>query len=428
MNTIIRWINSFVSLRNYTLRNYTAYLLILFCIQYIPIESRAGASWLKVVTMAITASMMLKYLVFNKALVIALTYIAWIMLTAYAFHGDSFRASTVVYLFMFVITFTAFYTFLWDYQVFDIDFFINLVRKFIFVLVGVLLVQQVCILAGFKLMPLVNLCQVLNREIGANSLTFEPSTFGRLISVLLYAYLKCNQYKKGTKVTLAEMFSPEHRKVAIAYLWAVLTMSSGTAFVAMAFVSLYFVRGWSVLYVAPLFVLAYFAMDHYGNKSFQRVQATVSATSTLNAKTVRNTDTSAATRILPIINTLKIDLNDSDIWTGKGCDSVKRGGGGHFSEDIYMGNIGDYGLIGFLICVIFTFVCVVPVFSLPTLMMLGGVAGFVGGNVSYVWGLLMIFTCVSYFRKQQEQGLLEIEDDNEEGEDENGNGNGNEQE
>ncbi len=417
MYNISRWLNAIFSLRNYTLRNYTAFLLILFCIQYIPIESRAGASWVKVLTMAITAFMLLKYLVLNKALVIALTYIAWILFTAYAYHGDSFRASTVIYLFMFVITFTAFYTFVWNYHVFDIDFFTNLVRKFIFVLVGVLLAQQACLLVGIQLMPLVNLCQVLGRGIGANSLTFEPSTFGRLISVLLYAYLKCNQYRKGSKISLVEMFSPEHRKVTIAYLWAVLTMGSGTAFVAMALVSLYFTRGWSVLYAAPLFVLAYFALDYYGNESFQRVQNAANATMTLDAETIRENDTSAATRILPIVNTLSIDLNDPDIWTGKGCDSVKRGGGGHFSKDKYFGNIGDYGLIGLLICIFFTFACAIPIFSLPTVMIVCGIAGFVGGNIAYAWGILMIFTCVTYFRKRWEQGLLET-DNEDEGEEE----------
>ena len=96
MNRLFYWLGELFSLRNYTLRNYTVFLLVLFCIQYIPVESRAGVSWVKVATMAITAFMMLKYVVVNKALLIALLYATWIMLTAYVLHPATFRASTVI--------------------------------------------------------------------------------------------------------------------------------------------------------------------------------------------------------------------------------------------------------------------------------------------------------------------------------------------
>ena len=79
MNSLFYWIREFFLLRNYTLRNYTVFLLILFCIQYIPIESRAGVSWLKVAAMALTGFLLLKYVVVNRILFLALfilTYIA----------------------------------------------------------------------------------------------------------------------------------------------------------------------------------------------------------------------------------------------------------------------------------------------------------------------------------------------------------------
>ena len=193
MNSLFYWIREFFLLRNYTLRNYTVFLLILFCIQYIPIESRAGVSWLKVAAMALTGFLLLKYVVVNRILILALSYALWIVFTAYTLHPATFRASTVIYLFMYVTTFVAFYTFVWNFHVLSIDFFIAVLRKFIFVLVGVLVLQQLCILLGLRLVPILNLCQILNRGIGANSLTFEPSTLGRLISVLFYAFLKCNE-------------------------------------------------------------------------------------------------------------------------------------------------------------------------------------------------------------------------------------------
>lgn len=394
MNRLFYWLGELFSLRNYTLRNYTVFLLVLFCIQYIPVESRAGASWVKVMTMVITAFVLLKYIVVNKALIISLMYAVWIILTAYVLHPATFRASTVIYFFMFLTTFVAFYTFVWNYHVLSLDFFIKVLRRFIFVLVGVLVAQQICLIAGFKLMPILNLCQVLNRGIGANSLTFEPSTLGRLINVLLYAYLKCCEYRRGEKIKITEVFNKEHKWVTIAFLWAVLTMGSGTAFLATAITSLYFMRGWYFLYSVPIFLVAYFAMDYYGNESFRRVQATTQATMTGDADLVMETDGSAAMRIKPTLNTLTLDLSDPDVWIGRGCDSAK----GLYSDDRYISNIGDYGFIAFILCVILTFSCAIPFWSLPTIMILVGVAGFAGGNISYVWGLLMIFSCVSYFK------------------------------
>lgn len=407
MNTIFYWLQALFSRRNYTLRNYTVFLLVLFCIQYIPVESRAGVSWVKVGVMAITACMMLKYTLVNKALIIALLYALWIMMTAYALHPATFRASTVIYFFMFLITFVAFYTFVWNYHVFSLDFFIKVVRGFIFVLVGVLVAQQICIIIGFRLMPILNLCQILDRGIGANSLTFEPSTLGRLINILFYAYLKCIEYRRGETIKITEILNQEHKWVTIAFLWAVLTMGSGTAFFATAITSLYFMKGWKLLYSVPIFLIAYFAMDFFGNESFRRVQRTTRATMTGDAQLVMETDGSAATRIKPLLNTLTLDLTDPDVWIGRGCDSAK----GLYSDNRYIVNIGDYGFISFVICVIFTFKCAVSFWSLPTIMILVGVAGFAGGNVSYVWGLLMIFTCVTYFKHHRnENQYFNIED------------------
>ncbi len=61
ISTITHFIAGFFSLKNYTLRNYTAYLLVIMCIQYIPIESRAGVSPVKVLTMVLTPLIFLRY-------------------------------------------------------------------------------------------------------------------------------------------------------------------------------------------------------------------------------------------------------------------------------------------------------------------------------------------------------------------------------
>lgn len=404
MNRLFYWLGELFSLRNYTLRNYTVFLLVLFCIQYIPVESRAGVSWVKVATMAITAFIMLKYVVVNKALLIALLHATWIMLTAYVLHPATFRASTVIYFFMFLTTFVAFYTFVWNYHVLSLDFFIKVLRRFIFVLVGVLVAQQICLIAGFKLMPILNLCQVLNRGIGANSLTFEPSTLGRLISVLYYSYLKCNEYRRGSKINITEVLDAEHKWVTIAYVWAVMTMGSGTAFLAMALVALYFMRGRYLFLAIPMFIGVYFILDYFGNESFQRTVNVSQATLTADREVVMETDGSAAMRIVPVVNTLTIDLSDPDNWIGRGCDSTSGWGG--YSSKLYMSHINDYGIISYILELLMVFMCCMRFRSIPTLMFFLGVGGGIG-NISYGWGILMILTCVRYFAEHYIPGQNE---------------------
>ncbi len=410
MNTIFYWITQFFTLRNYTLRNFAVFLLVLFCIQYIPVESRAGVSWVKVAVMAVTPLVLLKYMVVNKAVVIALLYTMWILITSYLLHPATFRYSTVIYLYMFVVTFVAFYTFVWSYHVFSLGYFIKVLRAFIFVLVGVLVAQQVCIIAGMKLVPILNLCQVLDRGIGANSLTFEPSTLGRLISVLFYSYLKCCEYRCGKKIKITEVLDPEHKWVTIAYVWAVMTMGSGTAFLAMAVTSLYFMRGWSLLLAIPMFIGVYFILDYFGNESFNRAVNATEATMTADRETVMETDGSAAMRIVPMVNTLTIDLSDPDNWTGRGCDSTKKLG--FYSEKVYVSHINDYGIISYLLELAIVFMLCIRLDPILTLMFFTGLAGGVG-NISYGWGLLMILTCVRYFSENRDYCYDEEEEDEE---------------
>lgn len=394
VSKMFSWINALFRSRTYTLRNFTLFLLVLFCIQYIPIESRAGVSWVKVGAMIMTAFVFLRYIVINKASLIGFIYMLWIIITAYILHPTTFRASTVIYLFMFVTTFMAFYTFVWIKHVLDIESFIKFLRNFILVLVAVLLAQQFCLILGIKIMPILNLCQVLNRGIGANSLTFEPSTFGRVINVLFYAYLKCNEYRNGKIIRLTDILKGDHKLVTIAFLWAVLTMGSGTAFIAVAITALYFMRGWYILFAFPMFVGVYFILEYSGNESFQRAVNASQATMSGDIYNVMETDGSAAMRIVPMLNTLNLDLSDWDSWTGRGCDTARTEG--YYSQERYMGQISDYGLISYLLELMLIFGCSIRFFSLGTLMFFAGVGGGIG-NISYGWGLLMIFTCVRYF-------------------------------
>lgn len=383
------------SLEQITLKRYAILILFLMLTQYIPIESRAGVSWLKVTMMAITPFVLVRYLKITKAFVCAFLYMSWIFLTSYVLHPWNFRASTVIYLYMYVITYVAFYNFVWVQKVFTLDYFIKLVRNLMSLLTIVLIIQQVFIIIGVKYFPLINLCQILNRGIGANSLTFEPSTFARVMGVLFYAYIQCNEYCTGEKLTLSSIFSLEHRWVTIAFLWSMLTMGSGTAFICLGVLSLYFMRGFQFFYAIPIFVGVYFTLDFFEVKQFNRAVSAAQAAMTGDVREVAETDGSASARIAPVLNTLNMDFSEAKSWVGEGCDSGLKY---RRTNRRYMGEINDYGLVAFIIGLIIVFGCAIKPLSLATIMFLFGIGGGTG-NVPYAWGLLMLMTCVYYFSK-----------------------------
>lgn len=400
IQTIFSSVGSFVkglfNPANYTLHNLTLFLLVLMSIQYIPIESRAGVSPVKVFVMSFMPFVLLSHFRVNKALMWGAIYILWLFITGAIIHPTTFRASTVLYAGMFVITFIVVYTAVWDYHVLTLSEFLRFLRIFFYVLIGFLLAQQACLLVGITLMPVINLCQVLGRGIGANSLTFEPSTLGRVLAVMYYAILKCTEYQRDERVKITEIFEGDLKWISIFYAWAVLTMGSGTAFVAAGIISLYFMRGRYLFLAVPIFIGVYFALEHFGNESFTRAQQASIATMSGDSGDIIETDGSAATRIAPMLNTFNADFSTEEFWIGKGCDSRTS-----LSRRL-MGHIDDYGFISYILELIIVFSCAIRFRSFGTLMFFLGVGGGVS-NISYSWGILIILSIVYYFSKFNEQ-------------------------
>lgn len=394
MRSIFSFIQGLFDTKNYTLHNIILFVIVLMCIQYIPIETRAGVSPVKVAVMCVMPIILLARLQINKAFMAGTAYVIWLFITGFLLHPATFRASTIMYATMFVITFVVVYTAVWNYQVVTLQGFRYFLRTFFYVLVGFLIAQQICIIVGIKLMPLLNLCQIFNRGIGANSLTFEPSTLGRLLAVIYYALLKCTEYLQGSKVHITEIFKGDLKWVSILYIWSVVTMGSGTAFIAAGILSLYFMHGRYIFLSIPVFIGVYFLLEYIGNESFTRAQRASIATMTGDADEVRETDGSAAMRIAPMLNTLNADFTDGNFWIGNGCDSTSK-----YDVAIgkaLMGHINDYGFISYILELIIIFSCCMHFKSLGTLFFFTGTGGGIG-NISYGWGLLMIFTVVRYF-------------------------------
>lgn len=260
-----------------------------------------------------------------------------------------------------------------------------------------LICQQLFVLVGIHFMPIVNLNDQFFLAIDKlPSLALEPSHTARILGVLIYAYMQCISIRQGTPFRFRQLFEHEHKWVTYSFLWSMLTMGSGTAFIVLGVLSLYFINWRNALIIVPLLAGLVTIGSSMGIKQFDRAYNITQATLTLDKETVGETDGSAAYRIRPILNTINnLDLSKKEHWFGYGIDSGRN----NLSEAM-LAEITDYGLLAYLCGLLLVFSCAIRFWSIPTIMYFIGIGGSTG-NIAYAWGILMIFMCVRYFNDNQ---------------------------
>ena len=374
--------------------------LVTMCTQFVAIEGY-GVSPLKVALMGIAPLLLVfKVPYMTRATIWCSLYMAVVLFCAY--QQNYVRFSTIGYLGMFLITYVVFYNLLYKKQAFDLLYFIRLLRFMILAYAVCLLAQQACMLVGIRNLPFINLYN--QYYLAINKLptwNLEPSHTARVLGVLYYAYLKCCEIVEEEKLSLKRIFEPFHRWVTIGYLYTMTTMGSGTAFIVLMIQAMYFVQAKRLWYVVPVFMGLYFTLPLLNIKQLDRAVNVINATLTLDVEEVRKTDGSAASRINPIFNTLNMDLSKKESWLGKGTYSKEEMINVYQAQQGKMGNIDQYGLLGFIFSWILVLVCCFKYNSLAMLMFLAGVGGGVG-NVAYGWGCLMLFTTIRYFKDRYE--------------------------
>ena len=332
---------------------------------------------------------------FSKAFVWGGIYLLFILFSV-IYHIDSLRISTVGYKVTFVLMFIMYYDLIYFNRVLSLIDFIKFLRTFILAFVICLVLQQMAIIAGLQSLPLINLMGYLGRGIGSNSLTLEPSHTARILTVLMLVLLRMHEVKWGrTNLTLSRLYK-ENKLVVLGFLWSMITMGSGTAFVGLAILSLYFIKKQNIVIILLLGFVFYLSIPFIKYEPFNRAKDTLDAAITLDQKKVIEADNSASARIVPLLNTFTyLDIKNADTWLGKGIDT--NSSSEYLSAENTIGDITDYGLISFIISLIFVFVCCIKkIWSLEAaifILLLGAAIG----NIAYVWGVLMLFTTSKYF-------------------------------
>lgn len=294
-----------------------------------------------------------------------------------------------------MLTYICFYNLIYLEKVFTINHFIKLCKWMMMIYFVVCIIQQLFLLAGFSYVPAINLWKPLDRGIGCNSLANEPSHFARFMLVFYYAYVKCCEYKRGEGTfTLSELFSGEHRWVTIRFLWMMFTMGSGTAFVCLILFSLYFVRRHNWYYVIPILAICYTLIQASGLEHLDRATGVMNEVAQLDQAGAQEADGSGAARVSPLLNSFKADLTKFETWFGHGVDYGRNKNLFHKQKATLF---DDYGLIWYVLSLIFAFSCAYNFWSLATIFMFAGVGGGCGNNIQYAWELMMVMTCVKYF-------------------------------
>ena len=378
-----------------TNRGIATIYLVMMCVQFVAIEGY-GVSNVKVALMALAPLLLIfKVPYMTKATLWCSLYMVVVLFCAY--QQDYVRFSTLGYLGMFLITYIVYYNLLYKKNAFSLLYFIRLLRFLILAFFICLLLQQVCILFGIRNLPIINLSNQYFLAIDKLPVwNLEPSHVARVLGVLYYAYLKCCEIVEEEKLSLKRVFDLPHRWITISFLYTMTTMGSGTAFIVLMILAVYFLKVKTLWYVVPIFIGFYFVLPLMNIRQLDRAVNTINATMTGDVEMVIEADGSAASRVVPFLNTLNMDLSKSETWYGKG--TIRREDMFHgMSYKIKMGNIDQYGLLSYIVSLILVFSCCMKFLSIPTVMFFVGVGGGVT-NFAYCWGILMIFTVVRYFQ------------------------------
>lgn len=280
---------------------------------------------------------------------------------------------------------------------FTLDYFTKILKYLILAYGIVLIGQQLCVLVGLRNMPLLNLQNQFFLSITKlPALTLEPSHSARILTFAMLGYLRCLEMAKGHTIIIKDLFDKEHRVVTILFLWCMLLMGSGTAFVGLAALSLYFITRKTAIYIIPMIIGLFFLGHTLEIRQMNRAVALAQAASTGSTEEMFEAEGSGASRFAPVLNAItKTDVTQLETWIGEKSMEKDKYWWKRTDTKIY----DQYGLIAFIISLVFIYSCVIRhFFSLETLLFLG-LLGLSITNIYYVWGCFMIMTGVRYFQQ-----------------------------
>lgn len=335
---------------------YVFIFIIVFsiCLQFT--FDNEGRNLLLVVFMGLASLSLVFYRNFYKTDVALLFFIFCLFFFPSYLHENGTRWSTVIYSFLFCLSFLAFVRAFYVSNFCQKDFLWSL-KLLLYAYCFVLIIQQISVVLGLPPLNLRNYSAL--EPFKLNSLGAEPSWSGRIMALLFYCYITVKEYTMGKAYSFKENFS-EDRWVWFTFLWPMITMISGTAIVFLTIVFFKFFRFRKVLLLIPISMALIFSAEYSNFKPYERARDTLTATLTLDEEKIIQADHSASFRIVPLIILIKsVGISSFNDIFGHGIDSVSNGIdfnlGVVATSSTFVGVWYELGFITFLLFIYFSF-------------------------------------------------------------------------
>ena len=337
---------------------------------------------------------------FNKWL---LVFMASIIIIPLIHQPESMRWTTVLYSIMFCLTFLA-YCELFRKGVFTPINYLNLLKYLILAYFSMLLIQQFCVLVG---LPIFNVSNYSPKEPWKlNSLAAEPSHSARIMALLMYCYITIKELVVHRKYRFKLDFKKD-KWLWLAFIWTMITMGSGTAFLFILIVLLKFIRPRNLFPIIIGIVLIFALINVLEITAFERTYKIFKATLTLDKDTIMRADHSASMRIVPLLVVIEnLGFNTLNDWFGHGIDytgtflsdqisGIKKGTSGGGLLQVWM----EYGFLSFFLFLIFSLFNSFRKEDLLSLVFWFMLVFLYGVNSQIVWLCIILLYTNKYFFK-----------------------------
>jgi hypothetical protein len=328
-------------------------------------------------------------------------FMASILVLPALMNPESVRWSTILFSQMFAITFIAFKNTIRRTRM-PARIFTKAVRFILVAYLLTLLVQQFCVLTGLPIFNVSNYNPMTPWKL--NALSAEPSHSGRIIGILMFAYLSLRESEIGEKLSISQALGKD-KYLWGGFLWAMTTMQSATALIFLPLVLSKFANRRNALAIFAFVPIVLLLVQLLASEEMGRVLSIASAATTLDYNELLSADRSGAMRIAPMLILLeRLELFSYNGLFGNGIDSVSTfmstyingvrqnfTGGGLF-QFWY-----EYGFISFILFAVFS--CSASgAFKSPTNFIFWTLLVFlVGVNNQITWLYLILATTIQHY-------------------------------
>lgn len=268
----------------------------------------------------------------------------------------------------------------------------------------IFIIQHILFLSGIRQVPFLNYYASVTMAgiFKPNGLAIEPSHAARILTVMYWGILKLTEIAQGQKLTFNSAIK-ELPYCSILFFLSMIAMGSATAMIGILLIFLYFFNRNIVFSLLSLIIFILMMNIEIDNSQIHRIQNVFNSFFSDDvAETLKKKEGSGAVRIMPFINTLRMDFFSLDTWIGQG--SIANPNSNFidrvFSESRYIGDITSFGLLSYIASLVFVFKCCIrKLCSMETLFFLF-LATFSVGSVYYTWLMFMIFAAIKYFENQ----------------------------